>query len=101
MPGREGGNLHLSNLSAFLAISASHQDSLIPQALDRLGTLNKLLERRMGLDKVLFRQRDAQLLAQLSNPGALVLPTAICQQNKGYIVMVQVFECGCRAWNRG
>jgi len=49
-------NVHLSYLSAFLSISASNQDGLIFQALDRLGTLNKLLEWRVRLDKVLLRK---------------------------------------------
>jgi hypothetical protein len=55
----------------------------------------------MRLDKVLLCERYSQLLAQLSDSGALVLSTSIRQQNERDTVVVQIFERGGRAGNRG
>jgi hypothetical protein len=94
-------NLHLSYLSAFLAVAASNQDSLILQALHRLRTLDKLLEWRVRLDKVLLRKRDAQFLAQFSDSGTLVLSASIGEQDEGNAVVVKVLKSRSSACNRG
>jgi hypothetical protein len=55
----------------------------------------------VGLDKVLFRERYAQLLAQLCHSSTLMFAPSICKKYERDIVVVEIKESFRSSRNRG